>query len=1322
MELDKLKFPMYDDTETQSEYIVYNYLSLILGNRGYILKVKKTNYPSIDDNIVSKTGKSIGACDAYVFSQNACKHLYALVELESTGNLCKKNMGIDQVRNYAIGLRNALNDKRYETNCPQPYIIAYDGNKLWVSQYNLLNGSEVVLIGTEKDGTEMTDTVKEKFIGLFKEKEKVEIVEKSLISKTKHILSQNRNLQVNKAFILTVLASIYGDTKKDEFDTALQTLQSYTAAGKEDSKTILSKWESIDKKIEYSGDMKIKEIIKRLYNEVAIKLFVISQDKQLDLYGYIYEELSEKNNKKDDGEYYTPRSHIRAIINSVVHNYLFNQWRLTNNKEDSLSKLYKKKIVDPFCGSGGFIYIFLKLIKEKYELSKDELNELSKNSICAIDKNDITTAYFNLFLVGDGEGTIKQVMTSINWQNAWKFDISLNENNGKTKIIKIDNNSLLIRNIEQFTSTFMIMLDNLVNMDYVNQKFPLKNLYKSVNSIKKFIEKYESEMKKTNSEFIFFSELMNKEYLKENKPIFKLMYETFKSCSQNVKNVIEYEEFVKNLGNVDFIATNVPYGTLNDNRYKGEIGNRLESQALIECINLLKPSSSKICEDNGKLISNNDGGVATVIIPGGIFERDDFMLREYLLKRCKILSLLKLPLHTFSPYAQVQTYVITFRKKAIFEYDYLEQNQEVFMYIIDNDGKANSEKRFETRLINEARTEIVDKNGKLVTSLHEYIHDDINVNIEKYPEGYFSKLERAWIFGKLSEMVSFDWNQIRYNQNWNGTTWEKEEGKKWGFMKLTQKKCERQIEKRKITIKNIINQLVSNDNDFIECSIEDKKSIIIEEIKKQHVDSVISNIKEIQVNESTIKVISNVGVEIKNKNLKNFLCNLYKGQNIIIKSDQKEFDELKIMIFEGINYPKEVLDEIEYVNDEIDNIIVTNAEVKLLKTEQYQEYDLLADNYLLPQIKITKEYILENFARLQRMKNNLNYNMFDVYKKVDNIVTELRDINQSNYVLLKEFISINYVERGDRLTQSEMYNNYGKYPVYSSTTTGPYGFYKKSNCKSNSRSLIYTIEGKAGYVLIPVCEEIYLTDVAGMIEIIEDYALRFNMTAISLYLQYLFINNRHNTGQQPKFLIKKNLNMKIDLNVIEVLSKLFPQESYEVAQGLKKRGYYYYSLIQLKRIDESFIYYSEVNSLIKELIPLVKEELIKKADDYFNNQNIEDAILTLNKIIKYIDNDKDLIDKKIKYIRELITMREYYEALIYLRQIEILEEANQEIKNLIDSILLSAKADQVKKAEYYFNEQDIKNALKIVNEALNYCYNDSELLALKLKYVETVNM
>ena len=144
MIVEDLHFPKYKGNETQYEHIFYTYLDLILATRGYVSKIKKTGFPNIDENILSNSSQ--GSCDSYILSNNNEDSLFALVELESTGYLKK---GLTQVQNYADKLSIAFKKKKYFTKHEKVYLIVYDGQQIWISEYDLKkqeNGGGVAFI------------------------------------------------------------------------------------------------------------------------------------------------------------------------------------------------------------------------------------------------------------------------------------------------------------------------------------------------------------------------------------------------------------------------------------------------------------------------------------------------------------------------------------------------------------------------------------------------------------------------------------------------------------------------------------------------------------------------------------------------------------------------------------------------------------------------------------------------------------------------------------------------------------------------------------------------------------------------------------------------------------------------------------------------------------------------------------------------------------------------------------------------------------------------------------------------------------------------
>jgi len=234
------------------------------------------------------------------------------------------------------------------------------------------------------------------------------------------------------------------------------------------------------------------------------------------------------------------------------------------------------------------------------------------------------------------------------------------------------------------------------------------------------------------------------------------------------------------------------------------------------------------------------------------------------------------------------------------------------------------------------------------------------------------------------------------------------------------------------------------------------------------------------------------------------------------------------------------IDQLKQLINELDDIMVLNngEETKFIKNIIYNLYDLNINNYLDNKKSISIDDTLSSLIRLYDLQSKINYSRQNLKENLVKAIEEINNKTKSELVPLHTFIS-SYIERGKRITLEDIYNNYGKYPVYSSTITGNIGFFNKYNQKINDNCLIYAIEGNAGSISIPISlsNKIWLLDVAGVIELSNELLDSYSKESIALYLEYLFRNNRHNNSGQPKFHIKRNLDLNIDLEAIKILDK-----------------------------------------------------------------------------------------------------------------------------------------------------------------------------------------
>jgi type I restriction-modification system DNA methylase subunit len=193
----------------------------------------------------------------------------------------------------------------------------------------------------------------------------------------------------------------------------------------------------------------------------------------------------------------------------------------------------------------------------------------------------------------------------------------------------------------------------------------------------------------------------------------------------------------------DYIATNPPVGA---GTIKAETSvvssNRTEVCFLYKVINLLK-----------------DGGKTCILLPDGVLENSQFAkLRKEVLEKCSIEAIISLPKFAFAPYTKEKMYAIFFTKKNKTITNI--QKNPIWMYIIDNDGLANSDKRFPTKLRN-------NRNG--------WLHDEISGWVSTEGEEMVGVLEERWL--KFDDFLT------------DGIEWINEKGRsvklrKGGFLEI----------------------------------------------------------------------------------------------------------------------------------------------------------------------------------------------------------------------------------------------------------------------------------------------------------------------------------------------------------------------------------------------------------------------------------------------------------------------------------------------------------------------------------------------------------
>ena len=156
------------------------------------------------------------------------------------------------------------------------------------------------------------------------------------------------------------------------------------------------------------------------------------------------------------------------------------------------------------------------------------------------------------------------------------------------------------------------------------------------------------------------------------------------------------------------------------------------------------------------------GGRASIIVPEELLEAPTLAsFREYLLKNARVTTVISLPKFAFAPYTKWKTYVIFIEKRMSPLHtieEVIAKNEKIWAYIVDNDGYANSDKRFVTGL--------KDNNGM-------WLHNELQEYIDQNGVKQSSLIEQKY------QAKAEDETQIYYNE-WN----EAIVGKKYGYIDI----------------------------------------------------------------------------------------------------------------------------------------------------------------------------------------------------------------------------------------------------------------------------------------------------------------------------------------------------------------------------------------------------------------------------------------------------------------------------------------------------------------------------------------------------------
>ena len=139
--------------------------------------------------------------------------------------------------------------------------------------------------------------------------------------------------------------------------------------------------------------------VQQIYN--VIDLMKPLHGTGFDLFGAVYEMFADTKEKKDFGQYFTRRHYTHIFAKLLLKNEIF------------FNKDKKFTVLDPACGTGGFLTEGFKVLKNTYistnTLTSGAIKFIEDDCFWGIDVKgeNISRTKLNMFLVGDGHTHMK---------------------------------------------------------------------------------------------------------------------------------------------------------------------------------------------------------------------------------------------------------------------------------------------------------------------------------------------------------------------------------------------------------------------------------------------------------------------------------------------------------------------------------------------------------------------------------------------------------------------------------------------------------------------------------------------------------------------------------------------------------------------------------------------------------------------------------------------------------------------------------------------------------------------------------------------------
>lgn len=571
---------------------------------------------------------------------------------------------------------------------------------------------------------------------------------------------------------------------------------------------------------------------------------------------------------------------------------------------------------------------------------------------------------------------------------------------------------LVNNNIEHFYSVKKGKLERRIRLIGIDKGFD-KEEQKTIILAKANMLIYMSDMIRKNSDLTTqFADVFN---------------DTFELKTKNILGTlrdIDYEE------SIDLILTNPPYVTTGSSNLKDEIiKSNLSSHYPINAMGVEGLFMEWIIR------ALKPGGKAFVVVPDGIFNRqNDKNLRQYILDECFIDGIISLPLKTFFTTPK-KTYILCITKK---QSKSIKQIDPVFTYLASEIGESRDVNRFE--IADDDLTTAVDWFNQFKNAKKSFRFNDKRCKIqpiEKFSSDSYWSIDRWWTKEEQIELGIIEEDKVTTLIDFSALVGDISETLK-EYSELL-----KEVSEKKKSISN-----------FKEIRLTDKKYFSLFIGKRLLKKDLININGEIPIYSANVKSPISYHTE---SNIKDF------SNNFVIWGIDGNFE----YNFIPKNTPFVTTDHCGAIRIIDDNIYPEYLMIQLEKSRHKYGFDRGLRSSLknmqnvsieIPfdkngNINVEKQIeIIEKYEYISTLWNKIS----DCKREIDHLNVEIAQSTDNRMMSINRMFNFT---RGRVISKTDLRNNTGEYPVYSSNTKENGLFGKINTFDFDCEGITWTTDG-----------------------------------------------------------------------------------------------------------------------------------------------------------------------------------------------------------------------------------------------------------------------